>query len=298
MTRKLVPVIAQCVAVILITASACRVQSDATTPGSSEAEATASAEPTAKAHYLANAGVLIASGETKVVFDPLFRNDYGTYQLLPEALERALFAGEPPFDGIDAVLISHYHEDHFSPVDILRLLQERPEIHLYAPEQAVSGMRDMTADSHEAIFERVTAIALEYKDAPLTIEAGALVIEAVRIPHSGWPEQRLDVENIVYRVTLDEATTVMHLGDADATDLHFAHDAAYWDRRHTNIAFPPYWFFGSEDGRSILEQRLKPGHAVGVHVPKDMPSRPEARPAELQDSDLFVEPGETRDIPR
>ena len=44
--------------------------------GSSEAERSASSEPAAKAHYLANAGVLIVSGETKVVFDPLFRNDY------------------------------------------------------------------------------------------------------------------------------------------------------------------------------------------------------------------------------
>jgi L-ascorbate metabolism protein UlaG (beta-lactamase superfamily) len=282
------------VAAILIAANACRVHSDAP----AEAPSSAAAAPSAQAHYLANAGVLIASGETKVVFDPLFRNDFGTYQLLPEVLERALFAGEPPFDGIDAVLISHYHEDHFSPIDILRLLQERPEIRLYAPVQAVSEMRSIAGDTHQEIFDRVTAIALAYKDAPVTIEEGALVIEAVRIPHSGWPERRLDVENVAFRVTLDGETTVLHLGDADASDLHFARDAGYWDRRATDIAFPPYWFFGSEEGRSVLEQRLKPTHAVGVHVPVAMPRRPEDRPPELEGYDLFVEPGETREIPR
>ena len=108
----------------------------------------------------------------------------------------------------------------------------------------------------------------------------------------------MDVENIAYRVTLDEETTVLHLGDADTKDVHFAHDAEYWDRRHTDIAFPPYWFFQSEDGRSVLEQRLKPTHAVGVHVPVAMPRRPEDRPPELEGYDLFVEPGETREIPR
>ena len=271
-------------------------QSDPETTGSSEAKRSASPEP-AKAHYLANAGVLIVNGETKVVFDPLFRNDFGTYRLLPEALEHALFAGEPPLDGIDAVLISHYHEDHFSPVDILRLLKEQPEIQLYAPVQAVSGMRSIADAGHQEIFERVTEIALEYKDAPVTIEAGELIVEAVRIPHSGWPEGRSDVENIAYRVTLDEATTVLHLGDADTKDVHFAHDAEYWDRRHTDIAFPPYWYFQSEDGRSVLEHRLKPTHAVGVHVPVAIPSDPSKRPADLQSYDLFVEPGETRDIP-
>jgi len=274
------------------------VQSDPETPDSSEAERSASLEPAAKAHYLANAGVLIVSGETKVVFDPLFRNDYGTYRLLPEDMEQALFAGEPPLDGIDAVLISHYHEDHFSPADIIRLLEEQPAIQLYAPVQAVSGMRSIADASQQEIFDRVTEIALEYKDAPVTIEAGALTIEAVRIPHSGWPEGRLDVENIAYRVTLDEATTVLHLGDADTKDVHFAHDAEYWDLRHTDIAFPPYWYFQSEDGRSVLDHRLKATHAVGVHVPVAIPSDPSKRPDDLQGYDLFTEPGETRDIPR
>ena len=47
------------------------------------------------------------------------------------------------------------------------------------------------------------------------IEFGPLLVEAVRIPHSGWPDHRADVENIVFRVTLDKETTVMHFGDAD-----------------------------------------------------------------------------------
>ena len=297
MNRKLVngpPLLAA----VLLWAAACGVQSDSETPDSSQAERSTSPEPAAKAHYLANAGVLIVSGETKVVFDPLFRNDYGTYRLLPEELERALFAGDPPLDGIDAVLISHYHEDHFSPVDIIRLLKEQPEIHLYAPVQAVSGMRSIAEASDQKIFDRVTEIALEYKDKPVTIEAGALTIEAVRIPHSGWPDGRVDVENIAYRVTLDGATTVLHLGDADTKDVHFAHDAEYWDRRHTDIAFPPYWYFQSQNGRSVLEHRLKPTHAVGVHVPVAIPSDPSERPADLQSYDLFVNPGETRDIPQ
>jgi L-ascorbate metabolism protein UlaG (beta-lactamase superfamily) len=252
----------------------------------------------ATARYLANAGVLVSHGDTKIVFDPLFRNDFGSYQLLPEKLERALFEGAPPFDGLDAVLISHYHEDHFSPADVLRLLKERPQIRLYAPAQAVAGMRAIAGASDGTVFERVREIALEYQDAPITIEEGDLLIEAVRIPHSGWPEARRDVQNIAYRVTLDADTTVLHLGDADTSDVHFAHDADYWDRRHTDMAFPPYWYFQSEEGRGVLEHRLRPGHAVGVHVPVDMPRRREDRPADLEGFDLFVEPGETRDIPK
>jgi L-ascorbate metabolism protein UlaG (beta-lactamase superfamily) len=225
----------------------------------------------------------------------LFRNGFGQYRLLPPELEQALFAGTPPFTDLDAVFISHYHEDHFSPADVLRLLKERRGIRLYAPAQAVSQMRTLDGASDE-IFSRVTEIRLAYKDAPVVIEAGDLVVEAVRIPHAGWPGRNADVENIAYRVTLDESTTVVHLGDADAREEHYAHDAHYWSQRFIDIAFPPYWYLQSDEGRKVLEERLKPGHTVGIHVPVEM-TDPAKRPLDLRDSDLFVTPGETREIP-
>jgi L-ascorbate metabolism protein UlaG (beta-lactamase superfamily) len=251
-----------------------------------------SGAPTAQ--YLANAAVLVTNGGTKVVFDPLFRNDFGTYERVPEAMERALFAGEPPFDGLDAVFISHYHEDHFSAADVLRLLEARPDLRLYAPAQAVAGMRAIGTGRLDAVMARVTAIALEYRDAPVTLQHGALLVEAARIPHSGWPSRQQQVENIAFRVSLDADMTVLHLGDADASDAHFAHDGSYWNRRRTDLALPPYWFFLSAEGRQVLERRIAPGRSIGVHVPADVPGRPEERAAELRAHELFTEPGEWR----
>lgn len=239
---------------------------------------------------------MVVQGETKVVFDPLFRNSYGQYQLLPKEMKEALFAGEPPFDEIDAIFISHYHGDHFSPVDILQLLIEQPGIRLYAPAQAVTVLGSVAGDQDSEVLDRVTAVDLAYKDAPVTLEMEGLIIEAVRIPHSGWPTGRLDVENIAWRVTLDETTTVLHMGDADANDVHFERDAAYWDKRHTHMAFPPYWFFSSARGTGILNNRIKASHNVGVHVPVPIPKEPSRRPPELREVDLFTEPGEVRDI--
>jgi L-ascorbate metabolism protein UlaG (beta-lactamase superfamily) len=249
------------------------------------------------AHYLANEGLMVVQDETKVLFDPLFRNTYGQYQQLPKPMEEALFAGTPPFDGIDAVFISHHHGDHFSPADILRLLKVQPSIHLYAPSQAVTGLREVASAQDDKVFERVTAVDLAYQDAPVTLKMEGLLIEAVRIPHSGWPTSRLEVENISWRVTLNETTTVLHMGDADPNDIHFESDAAYWDKTHVHMAFPPYWFFGSAGGREILKNRLKPDHSIGVHVPVSIPADPALRPVELRGYDLFTRPGESRVIP-
>ena len=71
------------------------------------AQAPDSTATNSSAQYLANEGLMVVHGETKVVFDPLFRNSYGQYQLLPKPMEEALYAGAPPFDGIDAVFVSH-----------------------------------------------------------------------------------------------------------------------------------------------------------------------------------------------
>jgi L-ascorbate metabolism protein UlaG (beta-lactamase superfamily) len=246
--------------------------------------------------YVANASVLVTHGDTKVVFDPLFRNDFGQYRLVAPQTERALFEGTAPFDGLDAVFVSHYHEDHFSAVDVLRLLEARPTLRLFAPAQAVAGMREVSAPRLAAVSSRVHAIAIAYRDAPVTLEQGALVVEAVRIPHSGWPTRQQDTENVAFRVTLDGTTTVVHLGDADTSDAHFARDGAYWGRRRANVALPPYWFFMNDEGRRVLSTRLNAARSIGVHVPANVPARSEERERELRGHELFTTPGEVREI--
>jgi L-ascorbate metabolism protein UlaG (beta-lactamase superfamily) len=243
--------------------------------------------------YLANEGVMVAHEETKVLFDPLFNNSYGQYQLVPTAMRAAIFAGERPYDDVDAVFVSHHHGDHFDPEDMLRLLREQPGIHLYAPAQAVTAIRQIAGDEDAAVLDRMTGLDLDYGDEPVSIQAEDLVVDAVHIPHTGWPTARTDVQNIAFRVTLGDANTVVHLGDADARVVHYESDEDYWEERTIDLALPPYWYFGSSDGIEILENRLNVNHAIGIHVP-DSFSSPANIPAELAGRDLFTRPGEGR----
>lgn len=258
------------------------------------AYAAAADEPIARAHYLANAGVMIERGETKILFDPLYRNGYDTYEFVPADTERALFVGEPPFDGIDAVFVSHYHGDHFSPDVMLAFLQARCDVRLYVPWQALTAL--IEAGASESILDRTEAVSLEYGDEPIAFDHGAIQVEAVRIPHAGWPDRVTDVENIAWRVTLDDATTVVHLGDADTKPLHFELHPDHWHGVDTDLALPPYWYFTSPRGQIVLEQHIRPDHAIGVHVPAEMPDDPDNRPTEWHGFDLFTVPGEKREI--
>lgn len=257
---------------------------------------TAAAEENARATYLANEGVLIARGDTKILFDPLFDNAFGQYQLLPKEMETKLFAGDAPFDGIDAMFISHAHGDHFSPALVLSYLRAQADVTLYAPMQAVSALRSAGGDEDSGVFDRVVGLAIEVGDAAAEFEMDGISISAVRIPHSGWPNRMTDIENLAFHVTLDDAVSIVHLGDADPSVEHYRRQSDYWRSRVTDLALPPYWFFLSGDGETVLAEEIRPRVAVGVHVPTQMPDDPAARPPEIQGYDLFTEPGEIRDI--
>jgi hypothetical protein len=85
------------------------------------------------------------------------------------------------------------------------------------------------------------------------------------------------------------------MGDADTKDAHFQQHGHYW-AHPIHVAFPPYWYFSSVNGRDVLENRLKPNQSIGIHVPARMPDNPEDRPVEYRGFDLFTVPGETRMI--
>ena len=248
---------------------------------------------TTTVQYLANEGVMVSDGDSKILFDPLFNNGYGRYQLVPAPMREAIFAGEAPYDDVDAVFISHHHGDHFSAEDMLRLLQLQAEVRLYGPMQAVTAVREIAGPDDSGALDRMTGLDLEYGDEPVRIETDGLAIFAAYIPHSGWPTARTDVQNIAFRVTLGDDSTVLHLGDADARVVHFNTGAESWESRTIDLALPPYWFFASDDGVDILENRLDVIKAIGIHVPDEF-ADPARLPAELRQFDLFTRPGEGR----
>lgn len=256
--------------------------------------ATAVGQETSTVQYLANEGVMVVHGDTKILFDPIFHYGPDTYQRLPQRMRDAIIGGEPPYDGVDAVFISHYHPDHFQASGLLELIQANNEIRLYAPAQTAAEMTMTGGMDDEAVYERVAFFDLDYGDAPVFVRKDGLLIEAVHVPHSGWPTARTDVQNIAFRVTLEDTSTVVHLGDADPRLVHFEQDETFWDERQIDLALPPYWFFLSEDGREILVDRIYARHSIGIHVPAEFAEDRSTIPEELLGEDLFMQPGEGR----
>lgn len=225
----------------------------------------------AKATYLANEGIMVEDGEYKILFDPFFHNDYSNYQLVPEDILSAIMSNTKPYHNIDAIFVSHSHGDHFAAEDMLSYLQKYPTVKLIAPDQAIEKMRPIAG--FETIQKQLNSITLEYGEPPISLLIDNIEIDAVRIPHAGWPG-RADVSNIVFRVTLpdgDSRSTYIHMGDADPDDVHFRPLVPFWEQKKTSVAFPPYWFFLTLQGNYILDDRINAYKNIGVHVPVKIP---------------------------
>ncbi|MFT6990597.1 MAG: L-ascorbate metabolism protein UlaG (beta-lactamase superfamily) [Paraglaciecola sp.] len=245
----------------------------------------------ASIHYVANEAVLITNGDKKVLFDPFFHQAFGTYQLVPEDTKQAIFSGRPPFDNLTAIVISHAHGDHFAADEVLKYLLHYPNTQLIAPEQAVTELIALAGS--DLILTQLNSVKLAFNQEPKTLEVAGLMIDAVRIPHAGWPG-RANIENLVFRVTLknqDSSVTVMHMGDADPDDDHYLPYKNHWQERVTDTALPPYWFYFTAEGRDILADILNIKKSIGIHVPIKIPTQ-------LKSSgyDYFSKPGEMRNI--
>ncbi len=258
-----------------------------TIPDSYSGEATRGASQ-GKVTYLGNEALLIQSGEVKLLFDPFFHRDYGYYQLVPDQMRTDIFEGKAPFNNINAIFVSHAHGDHFSADDMMMYLQRWPNVHLYAPAQAVRSLRMQAG--FESVVARVTGVSLEFGDPVWRLRQGKLEIDAVRIPHSGWPA-RAKVENIVFRVKVDKEIMVTHLGDADANVDHYLRYRDHWHEEPTDVAFPPYWFKGNPTGHKILHEYMNAKRAIGIHVPRKVPPQ-----LKSSGEEFFSRPGEEAEI--
>ncbi len=247
---------------------------------------------TSSATYLGNAAILVQGEQTKILFDPFFHKDFSIYQLVPEDFRQAIFQGTPPYSNIKFVFISHAHDDHFSANDLLNYLKRHTQVQLVAPKQAIDKLMALSEFSlnKNALSPRLHAVSLGYGDMAWSKTINNTHISAVRIPHAGWPS-RAEVENLVFRVTLDDGVTVMHMGDADPDDEHYLPYKQHWQQQAADTAFPPYWFFFSAEGRDILDELINAKQHIGVHVPVEVPKR-----LITSKKFFFFKPGQTKRI--
>lgn len=88
-----------------------------------------------KFEYLLDSAVLIEIGGVKALIDGL-PSDKNSFDLLPEALEEEIMAGQGEFRGLDCLFFTHCHGDHLSGKKLTAYLERNPKTFVAIPEDA------------------------------------------------------------------------------------------------------------------------------------------------------------------
>ena len=206
---------------------------------------------------IANSGVLVAAGGSKVLIDGLFDKPDPAYRAPSADVIDKMMKGAAPFDGVDLVLVTHNHSDHLDPALAVRYLEARPEVSLLAPADAVSEMRKLSADWTK-IEPRVAALDLKVGEkAERTVKG--IPVTAFRTLHGGSATPM----NLMYLFEIG-GRRIFHEGDSSALSEEwrgFGLGGAPID-----LAVVHFWFpFERVRARMLLED-LKPAHVALVHL--------------------------------
>ena len=93
--------------------------------------------------YIANEGVLLSSGNQKVLVDALFSKPHPDYNAPAKTTLKKILAGQPPFDNVTLVLVTHNHRDHFEASLAAKFLENQPGSFLAAPVDAVMALKSV-----------------------------------------------------------------------------------------------------------------------------------------------------------
>lgn len=222
----------------------------------------AQGDSTIEVLFLANEGLLIRSGGQAVLIDGLFR-PYRIYAHLPAEKAQALESAQAPYDGVGLILVSHIHGDHFHPQSIANYLNSQKESVLASSGQAVAAVQSvlgLDAGIKKRLIQIDFAPGKKEKRKFGDIEVTFLGLSHGSERH-GW------IHNLGHLIRMG-GKTLLHVGDAELSSQNF--QPFKLAKEQIDVAFLPYWYLLSEEGRKLVEEQIQPRRIVAIHlVPND-----------------------------
>ncbi len=206
--------------------------------------------------YVANAGFLVESARTRILIDALFRDGAPGYPAPPEELRAQLERAEPPFAGVDLVLVTHAHPDHFDVRALSNHLASNAAASLVAPPGCIATL-DAAYAGHAPLDGRLWPAAPRAGE-PLQLALAGVDLRVLRLPHSG------DDEHVGYLVIIG-GKRLLFLGDAEPRPKDFAE--LRLAQADVHVAFAPYWLLLHDAWRDLVATGIAPERVVVTHLP-------------------------------
>jgi L-ascorbate metabolism protein UlaG (beta-lactamase superfamily) len=211
--------------------------------------------------FLANEGVMLSAGDKKVLIDGLFLKYETNFALPDDSTQSALQRARAPFDGVNVVLVTHHHGDHFHPAPVVAHFRANPRATLVTSQQVIDSVRGRLAPN-DVLASRFLPRTMKARTRRRETING-ITVELLGIPHGGgWRSRR--IEHLVYIVDIG-GRRVLHTGDADLTEKVLA--PFRLDTARIDVALVPAGVLKERTGRAVIERWIRPRQVVGFHVP-------------------------------
>ena len=201
--------------------------------------------------YIDNCGFLITGAGKKILID--------AYQLgVPAEIRTAIETAQPPFDGVDLILITHNHYDHFHAGTLGHALEANPQAVVATTEQTVNDMRRSYA-GYEQVKERLQGFS-PAKGERMQVTLNGIGLEVLNLPHGVTPE------NLGFVIHL-AGKKLLHTGDVINPGLPAVYNLA---ADGLDLAFVPLFYltdlqYLKDDGRGTIVDIVGAEWIVAMH---------------------------------
>lgn len=207
--------------------------------------------------YIGNEGFLIAAGDKKILIDALYRDGVPGYVVIPEQTRKKLEQASPPFDGVDLLLATHHHADHFDAQAVANHLENSPGAMFVSTEQAVAKLEKLP--NWNRIQERVRKVK-PAEGERIQVEWAGIDVSTLSLHHG----REVPVQNLGFLVSLGNKK-ILHIGDTVANEEEFKVNHLVQEK--IDIAFIPFWYLTEPDSKKAIPNAIHPRQIVVMHVP-------------------------------
>lgn len=226
-------------------------------PSAQEAsERSASSRTRFSIRYVANSGMLVDTAGRRFLIDAPIREGIAPYATSTADERRRLESALPPYDRIDAILVTHWHEDHFSAEAVAAHLAHDARTIVVSSPEVIDRLRRVAPDLSA---ERLRAV-LPAAGTSERIDVAGVPVHVLRIRHNA--ARRLPEQHVGF--LLGDAAPILHVGDADPVADNFT---VLRRLPEPDVALLPFWYVTDAQGRAMVHAAIRPRRVVAMHAP-------------------------------
>lgn len=224
--------------------------------------------------YVGNTGYLIQCDGYKVAIDALLGGEKSEWYDLPtDSVVALMVAAQPPFDGIDVIAVTHWHDDHFTARIVADYLSRNARCELVCSPQVADKLAALP--NFETFREQIRTVKAP-ADSVTSFSIDGIAAQILSSKHGAYFEtdstgNRVDrhrnVQHLEFLFTI-AGRTFLHVGDVGIQDRSQFQPLGL-GRDSIDIAFVQVW--GCHEmmsfGEKLVRDCVLPKRIFFTHIP-------------------------------